>query len=286
MSTQKKMLQCQSRCHICTKKDHHSRDCKSKRTCFRCKGRHHTGICERDKNSSRQQTNNDKSNDSKKSDDNKDSKGDTEQAQQPNISRTVTNTMTSNDKVVLMQAVTVVISSKQNNYNRVKFRLLFGSGSQRTYVSRKLVVAIEAEIIRTEYLAVGTFRASTTQYLAIDVVIITVSDRADQESIEIETIVVEKICNPIQSHVLDIAESTNIRLNEFDLADTYHTDDEISIEILTGLDYYQSIVMVVVIRMRSGPVAIASKFGYILSGLIEDRRFSNFTTSACGTQRV
>ena len=194
--------------------------------------------------------------------------------------------MTSNDKVVLIQAVTVVISSKQNNYNRVKFRLLFGSGSQRTYVSRKLVVAIEAEIIRTEYLAVGTFRASTTQYLAIDVVIITVSDRADQESIEIETIVVEKICNPIQSHVLDIAESTNIRLNEFDLADTYHTDDEISIEILTGLDYYQSIVMVVVIRMRSGLVAIASKFGYILSGLIEDRRFSNFTTSACGTQRV
>ena len=194
--------------------------------------------------------------------------------------------MTSNDKVVLIQAVTVVISSKQNNYNRVKFRLLFDSGSQRTYVSRKLVVAIEAEIIRTEYLAVGTFRASTTQYLAIDVVIITVSDRADQESIEIETIVVEKICNPIQSHVLDIAESTNIRLNEFDLADTYHTDDEISIEILTGLDYYQSIVMVVVIRMRSGLVAIASKFGYILSGLIEDRRFSNFTTSACGTQRV
>ena len=285
MSTQKKS-RCQSRCHICTKRDHHSRDCKSKRTCFRFKGRHHTGICERDKNSSRQQTNNDKSNDSKKSDDNKDNKGDNEQAQQPNISRTVTNTMTSNEKVVLMQAVTVVISSKQNNYNRVKFRLLFGSGSQRTYVSRKLVVAIEAEIIRTEYLAVGTFRASTTEYLPIDVVSITVSDRADQESIQIETIVVEKICNPIQSYVLDIAESTNIRLNEFDLADTYHTDDEISIEILIGLDYYQSIVMVVVIRMRSGPVAIASKFGYILSGLIEDRRFSNFTTSACRTQRV
>ena len=31
----------------------------------------------------------------------------------------------------------------------------------------------------------------------------------------IELIVVEKTCNPIQSHELDIAESTKMRLNEF-----------------------------------------------------------------------
>ena len=82
---------------------------------------------------------------------------------------------------------------------------------------------------------------------------------------------------------MDLAESTNIRLNEFDLADTYHTDDEILIEILIGLDYYWSI-MGGVIRTSSGPVAIASKFGYILSGSIENRKFSNVTTSACATR--
>ena len=62
-------------------------------------------------------------------------------------------------------------------------------------------------------MAVGTFGASTTECLTRDVVSITVSDRADQEHIQMEAIVVEKICNPIQSHELDIAESTNIRLN-------------------------------------------------------------------------
>ena len=76
VNTRKEMLQCQSRCYICTKRGHHSRDCKSKGTCFRCKGRHHTSICERDKNSLRQHTNNDESKGSKKTDDNKDSKGD------------------------------------------------------------------------------------------------------------------------------------------------------------------------------------------------------------------
>ena len=142
-----------------------------------------------------------------------------------------------------MQTATAVVNSKRNNCNRVKYRLLFDSGSQRTYVSRTLADAIEAETIRTKYLAVGTFGASATECLPRDVVSITISDRADQESIQIEPIVAEKICNPIQSHELDIAESTKMRLNEFDLADTSHTDDEILIEVLIGLDYYWSNVM-------------------------------------------
>ena len=77
-------------------------------------------VCERDKYSSRQQTNNGKSNDSKKSNDNKDSKGDNEQTQQPNTSRTAINTVTSNNEVVFMQTATVVVNSKWINYNRVK----------------------------------------------------------------------------------------------------------------------------------------------------------------------
>ena len=39
-----------------------------------------------------------------------------------------------------------------------------------------------------------------------------------------------------------------------------------------------------VIRMSSGPVAIASKFGYILSSPIEGKKISNVTTSACTTR--
>ena len=38
------------------------------------------------------------------------------------------------------------------------------------------------------------------------------------------------------------------------------------------------------IRTSSGPAATASKFRYILSGPIEDRKFSNVTTSPCATR--
>ena len=36
--------------------------------------------------------------------------------------------------------------------------------------------------------------------------------------------------------------------------------------------------------MSSRTIAIPSKFGYILPGPIEDRKFSNVTTSACATR--
>ena len=49
-----------------------------------------------------------------------------------NQGRVTTNTVTPNNKVVLMQTATVVVNSKWNNYNRVKCRLLFDSGIQRT----------------------------------------------------------------------------------------------------------------------------------------------------------
>ena len=56
-----------------------------------------------------------------------------------------------------MSTATFVVNSKWNNYDRIKCRLLFDSPSQRTHISRKLVDTIKVDIIRTEYLAVGTF---------------------------------------------------------------------------------------------------------------------------------
>ena len=85
-----------------------------------------------------------------------------------------------------MQTATFVVNSKWNNYDRIKCRLLFDSSSQCTHISRKLVDAIKVEIIRTEYLPVGTFGASATECLPTDVVIITVLDIADQERIQRE----------------------------------------------------------------------------------------------------
>ena len=85
-----------------------------------------------------------------------------------------------------MRTATFVVNSKWNNYNRIKCRLLFDNPSQRTHISKKLVDTIKVDIIRTEYLVVGTFGALTTECSPRDVIRITVLDRADQEKIKRE----------------------------------------------------------------------------------------------------
>ena len=62
----------------------------------------------------------------------------------------------------------------------------------------------------TKYLAVGTLGSSITEYLLRDVVSIIVTDRDDQEDVQIKPLVWKDICNPMQALTLDIAESTNI----------------------------------------------------------------------------
>ena len=62
----------------------------------------------------------------------------------------------------------------------------------------------------TKNLAVGTLGSSTTEYLLRDVVSIIVTDRDDQEHVQINPLVWKGICNPMQALALDIAESTNI----------------------------------------------------------------------------
>ena len=42
----KDILKTKRMCFLCTKKNHVANQCKSKKTCYKCKGAHHTSICE------------------------------------------------------------------------------------------------------------------------------------------------------------------------------------------------------------------------------------------------
>ena len=45
IETRKALLKSQRRCLNCTKKGHNLKNCRSKKTCFKYKEKHHTGIC-------------------------------------------------------------------------------------------------------------------------------------------------------------------------------------------------------------------------------------------------
>ena len=54
-------------------------------------------------------------------------------------------------------------------------------------------------------------------------------------------------------------------LADLSLAQTNNQDDGV-LDILTGSAYYYDIVMGKIVREDSGPVAVNSKFGWVLSG--------------------
>ena len=103
------MLHCQSRYCVCKKKDHHSKDCKSKRTCFWFTDWHNTSTYQRD--SYKTQSCNDKTDGAGKDDEKKVEKTDViENRAQKGSQVLVANTVVSNRRVVLMQTAT----SEQN----------------------------------------------------------------------------------------------------------------------------------------------------------------------------
>lgn len=149
------------------------------------------------------------------------------------------NSAVSNRRVVLMWTATAIATNGKDNHNRAKCRLFLDKYCQRSYITRSMADMIDAKSIKADYLAIGVFRASTLEYLSMEVVDITTSDEEDKDSIQLKPVVAEKIFNPMQRHAL---ETINTSLRDLNLADIYHCNDEVDIETLIRMDFYWNIV--------------------------------------------
>ena len=157
VATRKRILQCQERCFLCTKEGHRVKECRSKRTCFLCKGQHHTSICESEKREhKRTDERRDESRDWRKNKDsqakeNQQKRNDADESKREK--KTLLSTTNIEEKVILMQTASVLGRGCNTGKGRptVKCKVLFDSGSQRTYVMKGLADATKAKILRREY---------------------------------------------------------------------------------------------------------------------------------------
>ena len=137
-----------------------------------------------------------------------------------------------------MWKATAIATNGKDNYNRAKCRLFLEKYCQRLYITRSMADMIDTKSIKADYLTIGVFRASTSEYLSIEVVDIAISDKEDKDSVQLKPVMVEKICNPIQRHVL---ETINTSIRDLNFADIYHCNDEVDIETLIRMDFYWNI---------------------------------------------
>jgi hypothetical protein len=151
-----------------------------------------------------------------------------------------------------------------NGSKAVKARILFDSGSQRSYVTNSLKSKLGLVPLKRETLNLNTFGDKRFSKQQCDLVQVSLQGNNGRHSIS--ALCYPKICSPL-STAIDINRYPH--LQNLDLADCSITNahnTNIDIDMLIGSDYYFDLVSGEIERGDGGPVAINSAFGWLVCG--------------------
>ena len=212
----------QVRCYVCLNAKHRAFECRSKLSCKRCKGRHHVSICiacflranESQAQQSRQQ----------------------EAKHAPNTSAlnatapSWVGSTGSGDSVALQTALAKVNAKKES-----KVRVLFDTGSHRSFISAKVVSRLGLRLVRSEKLGIKPFGSVKAEYRMRDIVEILLYSLSGDKCVKVECFVVEDIANISNCHE-EIAKKKYPHLNEIWFSDVCRTEDTLCVDVLIGSD--------------------------------------------------
>lgn len=83
---------------------------------------------------------------------------------------------------------------------------------------------------------------------------------------ELQLFVVPQICEPLTAQPINICTEKFDHLSQLDMADSSDGKTAVDIEMLIGADYHWDLTIGHTRRGDSGPVAIHTKLGWVLSG--------------------
>ncbi|XP_066930927.1 uncharacterized protein [Clytia hemisphaerica] len=163
-------------------------------------------------------------------------------------------------------------------HNSVKTRLLFDTGSQRSYITTELKDRLKLKCVRKENVVIKTFgNLNNAEIKRLEVVQFKVKHRKSSKYVLVEALCVPDICSPIANQKLDCAK----KLNEFSdlvFADVSEEFD-LSIGVLVGIDFYFRFFTGKRRESKEGVVACESSLGWILSGSVVFKGLTEVTYS-------
>ena len=146
--------------------------------------------------------------------------------------------------------------------------MLMDGGSQCSYVSNqlKILMRLKLNLLGQEQLTINTFGNEHFNKRKYDLITVRLQARQGEE-VEITAVSFSAICSPVQ---VPIELDRHPFLQELDLADantSEHSSD--NIDMLIGSDHYWDIVIGDLKHSDTGPIAVSSKFGWLLSGPVK-----------------
>jgi len=265
----KRILKTSGRCFVCLRKYHMGRDCRSNSRCTKCNGRHHVSIYTG--GSSQSTTRNQSSaagtppNNSKPA---SQSERPTDSQSNPPATNSPTTTSMycdSHKAPVLLQTARARVFKASNPTEAKEVRIIFDSGSQRSYITTKLRNLLSLNHHRTETMIIKTFGSSEGSKQLCEVVSIRMILK-DGGMLKLPLLLVSLICEPLSCQPITYARENLDYISDLDLADHCYGDQHLDIDILIGCDHYWKLVTGQIIRKGNGPVAVSTRLGWVLSG--------------------
>ncbi|XP_064635263.1 uncharacterized protein LOC135492635 [Lineus longissimus] len=243
---------------------HRVNECRSRKSCKNCHKRHHTALCSGTTggyNESRKNTSI-KPKEKTRSDDI--SKGKGEEAHQEKVVPTDHHAKLAHAarmSPILLKTAKADVSNQRDQ--QINATILFDEGATRTFITKHLADRIQLETARHETINLAVFGNESSQSQTFDVVNFAVITPKGQ-AIELSALIVPQISTPFQNLITrDLSRLPYLR--NLTLAHPPSDEASFNISILIGADHYWDLVEDHVVR-GSGPTAVSSKLGYLLSG--------------------
>lgn len=263
ISERQKLIKQAGRCFICLKGNHLVRDCS--KSCSNCGGKHNVVCCYKLESNSVHGNCKDTFND------NKDSKKDSEIRPVQNscslISNTLRNSCEPSKRLALFPTAEIVVRGNTGNFTAT---LLFDSGSDRSYISRRLVKSARLNHISSEKIKFAVFGGRTScEDKDVFEICVRNNSYSDNNEYKLRVVEVPMICSQVKR--FEVPNSLLEGLGDIQLADPKFKKDLFTVDLLIGQDYYWDLMKTEIKRISDSLVIQDSVFGWVLSGSISSK---------------
>ncbi|CAB3989185.1 Hypothetical predicted protein [Paramuricea clavata] len=166
---------------------------------------------------------------------------------------------------ILLQTATAPVCNPRRPEKIVSARILFDSGSQKTYISKRLKDALGLSPLKSDRLIIKTFGTAGEMVKTCEEVQVSVQGNRDL-NLYLTAHCVPIICAPLQNQRIEVAVREFPHLEGLELADSVHDKSELEVDLLVGSDFYWQFMTGRVQKGEAGPTAIESHLEWILSG--------------------
>ena len=269
------------RCFICLRRGHISRECRSSMRCSKCRGRHHISICPSSFTDSSVHTGTGAFNDTNHSQgsvpDASTSRppggspaaqrsglnagAPTFQAQAPRS----TSLWVNSDRAILLQTAQALVSNPNVPQHSRNAHLILDCGSQRSYITERLAKELMLVPEGRQTLTIMTFGSNEERRRTCDSVRLSLTLK-NGRVMDFVLFTVPMICEALSCQPVSFCQETFDHLIGIDLADPSDGCSRQEINILVGSDQYWELVTGETRRGKSGPVAVNTELGWVLSG--------------------